>query len=41
MGRLFEKGYICDLKRRTKSVAVSEEGKARAEELFKKYFVLS
>ena len=38
MDRLFEKGYISDPRRKTKSVAVSEEGKAKAEGLFKKYF---
>jgi len=41
MDRLFEKGYISDPRRKTKSIAVSEEGKAKAEELFEKYFKLS
>ncbi|HBG14226.1 MAG TPA: hypothetical protein DDW96_02705 [Synergistaceae bacterium] len=38
MDRLYEKGYISDPKRKTKSVAVSPEGASKAEELFKKHF---
>jgi hypothetical protein len=38
MGRLFEKGYISDPKRKTKSVGVTEEGERRAKELFEKMF---
>ncbi|MDT8284233.1 MAG: DUF6429 family protein [Thermovirgaceae bacterium] len=41
MDRLFEKGFISDPRRKTKSVAVSKTGQARAEELFEKYFRLS
>jgi len=39
MDRLFEKGYIYDPKRKTKSVALTDEGAKRSEEIFKKYFV--
>ena len=38
MNRLHEKGYISDPKRKAKSVAVSEEGLARARELFEHFF---
>jgi len=34
MNRLHQKGYISDPKSKAKSVAVSEEGLARARELF-------
>jgi len=34
MDRLHEKGYIADPKSKAKSVAVTEEGKAKAEQLF-------
>ena len=39
MDRLFEKGYIANPKGKAKSIAVTEDGRARAEELFKKLFV--
>ncbi len=39
MDRLYEKGYIGDPKSKAKSVFVTEEGRERAEELFKRYFV--
>ena len=38
MGRLHQKGYISDPKGKAKSVAVSEEGKAKAEQLFVQLF---
>ena len=38
MDRLREKGFISDPKRAAKSVALSEEGQRRSEELFRKYF---
>ena len=38
LDRLFEKGYICDPKSKARSVAMTEEGKARAEELFNQLF---
>jgi DNA-binding PadR family transcriptional regulator len=38
MDRLHAKGVISDPKRATKSVALSEEGQRRSEELFRKYF---
>lgn len=38
MDRLHEKGYIADPKSRAKSVAVTEEGRAKAEELFLRLF---
>jgi hypothetical protein len=38
MNRLHEKGYISDPKNKNKSVVLSEEGGARAEELFKRLF---
>ena len=38
MDRLHEKGFISDPKRAAKSVALSEEGQRRSEELFRKYF---
>jgi hypothetical protein len=38
LDRLFEKGYIADPKSKAKSVALTEEGKARAEELFYQLF---
>jgi hypothetical protein len=40
MDRLFEKGYIEDPKSKAKSVYMSEEGLRRAEELFRRYFVV-
>lgn len=40
MNRLYEKGYISNPERAAKSVAVSEEGARRAEELFRKYFAV-
>ena len=39
MNRLHEKGYIADPKSKARSVGVTEEGRERAEELFKRYFV--
>jgi len=38
MNRLHQKGYISDPKSKAKSVAVSEEGLARARELFERLF---
>jgi hypothetical protein len=38
MNRLHEKGYISNPKSKAKSVAVSEEGARKAEELFKRHF---
>jgi len=38
MNRLHEKGYISDPKSKSKSVVLSDEGLARAEELFEKLF---
>jgi len=38
MNRLHEKGYISDPKRKSKSIVLSEEGLARAEELFETLF---
>ena len=38
MERLYEKNYITDPRRKTKSVVMSEEGCRRAEELFREYF---
>jgi DNA-binding PadR family transcriptional regulator len=38
LDRLHAKGYIADPKSRDKSVAMTEEGKARAEELFYQLF---
>jgi len=38
LGRLYEKGYIGDPKGKAKSVVVTEEGQAKAEELFRKLF---
>lgn len=38
MNRLFEKGYIDNPKSKTKSVYVTEEGFAKAKELFIKFF---
>lgn len=38
LDRLHEKGYIDNPKSKAKSVIVTEKGKKRAEELFKKYF---
>ncbi len=40
MDRLFEKGYIDDPRSKSKSVFVSEEGILRAEELFRRFFVV-
>jgi len=39
MTRLYEKGYIGNPKSKTKSVGVTAEGRKKAEELFKKYFM--
>ncbi len=39
MNRLHEKGYISNPKGKQKSVGVTQEGKKKAEELFKKYFI--
>ena len=39
MNRLHEKGYIADPKSKARSVGITEEGRERAEELFKRYFV--
>jgi Domain of unknown function (DUF6429) len=39
MDRLHEKGYISDPRSKAKSVAMTEEGAARARELFEKHFV--
>ena len=36
--RLYEKGYIADPKGKAKSVVMTDEGVARAEELFKQLF---
>ena len=38
LDRLHAKGYIADPKGKAKSVAMTEEGKARAEELFHQLF---
>ena len=38
MNRLHEKGYISNPKSKAKSVAFSEEGLARSQELFEKLF---
>ncbi len=38
MRRLHEKGYIGDPKGKALSVTITEEGRARAEELFRKLF---
>jgi hypothetical protein len=38
LNRLHEKGYIGDPKSKAKSVALTEEGKARAEALFDRLF---
>jgi hypothetical protein len=38
MGRLFQKGYICDPRGKAKSVVFTDQGLKRAEELFKGYF---
>ena len=38
LNRLHEKGYIGNPVGKAKSVALTEEGKARAEELFRKLF---
>jgi hypothetical protein len=40
MKHLFEKGYIDDPKSKSKSVFMSEEGVQRAEELFRRFFVV-
>jgi hypothetical protein len=41
LNRLHEKGYIGDPKSKAKSVALTEEGKARAEALFDRLFAKS
>jgi heme-degrading monooxygenase HmoA len=38
MDRLHQKGYIEDPKSKAKSVAITEEGKFRAEQLFHRLF---
>lgn len=38
MDRLHEKGYIADPKSKAKSVALTEKGAKRSEELFRQYF---
>jgi hypothetical protein len=38
MGRLHEKGYIANPKVLAKSVAITEEGKEKAEQLFLRLF---
>lgn len=38
MERLHQKGYIGDPRSKAKSVVVTEEGRARAEELFRQFF---
>jgi hypothetical protein len=38
LGRLFEKGFICDPVGKAKSVVLTEEGIARSKELFEKLF---
>ncbi|HSD63262.1 MAG TPA: DUF6429 family protein [Ignavibacteriaceae bacterium] len=38
MNRLYEKGFISDPKRKTKSVVLFDEGFEKAKELFQKYF---
>jgi hypothetical protein len=40
MDRLHEKGYIGDPQSKAKSVAVTAEGRRRAEELFEQHFGL-
>jgi hypothetical protein len=39
LDRLHEQGYISDPKGKARSVLVTEEGEARARELFERYFV--
>lgn len=39
MDRLHAKGYISDPKSKAKSVAMTEEGAKRAQELFQKHFM--
>ncbi|KGK01637.1 DUF6429 family protein [Thalassotalea sp. ND16A] len=36
--RLFEKGFICDPKGKSKSVCLTDEGLKKSEELFNKLF---
>lgn len=38
MDRLHQKGYIADPRRKIKSVAITEEGKEKAELLFQQLF---
>jgi len=38
MNRLYEKGYISDPRSKAKSIILSEEGRERSMELFKKLF---
>jgi hypothetical protein len=38
LDRLYEKGFIRDPKSKARSVVLTEEGRARSEELFKKHF---
>jgi len=40
LGRLFEKGYICDPKGKAKSVVLTEEGSEKSRELFHQQFGL-
>jgi hypothetical protein len=39
MNRLYDKGWILDPKNKNKSVVFTEEGEAKADELFRKHFV--
>lgn len=38
MNRLYEKGFIADPKSKSKSVVLTEEGRRKSEELFRKLF---
>jgi hypothetical protein len=38
MDRLHQKGFIIDPKNKAKSVVVTEEGRVRAEQLFRQFF---
>lgn len=38
LDRFYEKGFIRDLKNKTKSVVLTEEGLARSKALFEEYF---
>lgn len=39
--RMFEKGWISDPKKKTRSVWLTDEGARLSEELFQKYFALA